>query len=190
MNRSFARLCLATIGTLLLAFGVGMPSAGAASPSTTTEHHATDVFADLRPCDTTTGIYYRITTTYNSVEHESFTGPDSGQFTFTQTGTFTAVPTEVLRDANGDPVLNENGDAIPVGDPLPGETFTGKFTVWGGGSFSSHGSVFTFTFNVRGVGSEGTTFSEHDVNHITAGPGDPEDPNTLVRVAFNHDNCR
>ena len=50
--------------------------------------------------------------------------------------------------------------------------------------------MFTFTSTVRGVGSEGTAFSEHDVNHITAGPGDPEDPSTLVRVAFDHDNCR
>jgi len=188
MHTRLLRRLLATSGALVLAFGISMSSAAAGTPTTTTEHQGTDTFADLRPCDDS-GQYYAITLTYNSVEHENNIGPNAAQFTFTQTGTFSAVPTEVLRDANGDPILNEDGEATPVGDPLPGETFTGKFTAWGGGHFNDHGSEFTFTFNVRGTGSEGTTFSEHDVSHMTAGPGDPEDPNTVIRVIFDHDHC-
>ena len=68
--------------------------------------------------------------------------------TFTQTGTFTAAPLE-------DPSL---------------PSYTGKFTTWGG--FNANGSTTngTFTFNVRGTGSDGSTFSNHNVEHSNQRP--------------------
>lgn len=176
---------IAVMSVVLLGGGGAVWAAPA--PETVIEHGATETFADVVPCNDQLG-YYAITTTYNSVEH--FAGTDtSGHFTFTETGTFTASPTNVLLDANGDPVLNEDGEATPT-TPRAGETFSGKFTVWGGGSSNSNVSTTTFTFMVRGTGSEGTTFGAHNVAHVTTdGPGDPFDPNTATRVAFDKSHC-
>lgn len=182
MNKTLGRSAMAALGSMALAFGLGLAPA-AAAPTTVTEHGGVDVFADTRPCDDS-GQYYRITATYNEIDHES-----DNHFTFTQTASFTAVPSNILRDANGDPVLSDEGDAIPIGDPLPGETFTGHYTVWDGGNLNSHSSTDTFTFNITGTGSEGTTFSEHSVSHVTAGPGDPEDPSTIIHSMFQKDVC-
>lgn len=59
--------------------------------------------------------------------------------------------------------------AVPLEDPsLP--SFTGKFTTWGG--FNQNGTVVngTFTFNVRGTGSDGSTFSNHVTDHFNTRP--------------------
>jgi hypothetical protein len=68
--------------------------------------------------------------------------------TFTQTGTFVAVPLE-------DPSL---------------PSYTGKFTVWG--NFNQNGNTVngTFTFNVRGTGSDGSTFNNHQNGHFNVRP--------------------
>jgi hypothetical protein len=152
------------------------------------EHAGSEVFGGTVPCHPELG-FYRITTTYNAVFHVT-QNANGESFTETETGSFVAVPTEVLRDANGDPIVDEDGNLTPVGDPLPGETFSGHFTSWDGGNFTEHGTVFTATFSVRGTGSEGTTFAEHDLFHFTGGPGDPqEDPNVPVKVAFSKQHC-
>jgi hypothetical protein len=68
--------------------------------------------------------------------------------TFTDTGTFVAVP---------------------LNDPsLP--SYTGKFTTWGG--FNDNGTSVngTFTFNVRGTGSDGSSFSNHVTDHFNTTP--------------------
>jgi hypothetical protein len=151
-----------------------MLSAGGAAHAAPPEHekniekNATETFTDIVPCHPELGDY-DITTTYNEQEHSTSTDDSSGHFTFTQTGTFSAVPS----------AGNTNT-----------ETFTGRFNVWGGGNFNSKQSEETFTFNVSGTGSQGTTFREHDNAHVvTDGPGDPEDPATPVKVAFDHDVC-
>src|SRR6266540_9143 len=81
------------------------------------------------------------------------------QFTFTQTGTFTAVPVSGV-----------------------GPTFTGTFTVWDGGMafnpvFSDEGEIVsadkfvdTFTFTVRGTGSDGSRIFQHQTGHINQNP--------------------
>jgi hypothetical protein len=59
--------------------------------------------------------------------------------------------------------------AVPLEDPsLP--SFTGKFTTWGG--FNQNGTTVngTFTFNVRGTGSDGSTFSNHNTGHFNTRP--------------------
>ena len=66
--------------------------------------------------------------------------------TFTQTGTFVAVPLE-------DPSL---------------PTFTGHLHPWGG--FNDNGEAHTgaFIFNIGGAGSDGSTFHQHELEHFNA----------------------
>jgi hypothetical protein len=54
------------------------------------------------------------------------------------------------------------------GPSLP--SYTGKFTTWGG--FNANGWTMngTFTFNVRATGSDGSTFSNHNVEHFNQRP--------------------
>jgi len=59
--------------------------------------------------------------------------------------------------------------AVPLEDPsLP--SYTGKFTV--GGGFNQSGSTVngTFTISVRGTGSDGSTFFNHNVDHFNVRP--------------------
>jgi len=92
---------------------VGAPAFAQPPPVTTTtvEHNATETFIDVVPSCTVdpNAPAYEITLTYNEVEHITDFGDGRVHETFTQTGTFVAVP---------------------VDDPsLP--TYTGKFTIWG-----------------------------------------------------------
>ena len=96
-----------------------------------------ETFVDIVPSETCSeeGPLYTITTTSNLVMHETIFDDGRVHATFTQTGTFSAVPLE-------DPSL---------------PSFTGKFTQWGG--FNQNGTTVngTFTFNLRGTGSDGST---------------------------------
>ena len=94
------------------------------------------------------GPLYTITTTSNLVEHETIFDDGRVHATFTQTGTFVAVPLE-------DPSL---------------PSFTGRFTQWG--NFNQNGNTVngTFTFNLRGTGSDGSTLSIHQVDHFNERP--------------------
>jgi hypothetical protein len=140
-----------------------LPAASALAANhgkTFTFHNQTDTFVDVLPCTT---IPYQITSVSNGVEHFQLrTLPDGtvvAQFTFTQTGTFTAVPVSGV-----------------------GPTYTGHFTVWDGGMafnpvigpddeiVSADKWVDTFTFTVRGTGSDGSTVFEHDTSHINVNP--------------------
>ena len=133
----------------------------AANPDkTVTFHNQVDTFVDVKPC---TDIPYQLTTVSNGVMHFQLrTLPDGtvvAQFTFTRTGTFTAVPVSGV-----------------------GPTFTGTFTVWDGGSafnpvFSDEGEIIsadkfvdTFTFTVRGTGSDGSRIFQHQTGHINQNP--------------------
>ena len=148
---------------LLAVILAALPAAGAlaANPGTTfTFHNRVETFVDVRPC---TDIPYQLTTTSNGVEHFQLrTLPDGtvvAQFTFTQTGTFTAVPVSGV-----------------------GPTFTGTVTVWDGGSafnpvFGPDGEIVsadkfvdTFTFTVRGTGSDGSRIFQHVTGHLNQNP--------------------
>ena len=113
------------------------PAAFAApTTTTTTEKGLVETFVDVVPTCEGGGPLYRITTTSNNIEHETTFDDGRQHATFTSTGTFTATP---------------------LADPtLP--SYTGKFTTWGG--FNATGSTVngTFTFSVRGTGSDGSTF--------------------------------
>jgi hypothetical protein len=138
---------------------VGLVAAGAllfAAPAfaqpptteTTTQKGLVETFVDVVPSCEEGGPPYTITTTSNLVEHTTTFDDGRVHATFTQTGTFVAVPLD-------DPTL---------------PSFTGRFTVWGG--FNQNGNTVngTFTFNVRGTGSDGSTFSNHVTDHFNARP--------------------
>ena len=139
-----------TVG-LLLVFTAGTATA-APTTTTTTEHGAVETFVDVVPTCEGGGPLYTITITYNEVEHQTLFDDGREHDTFTQTGTFVAVPLD-------DPSL---------------PSFTGKFTVWGG--FNANGTTLngTFTFNLTGTGSDGSTISVHQVDHFNVRPDGAE----------------
>jgi hypothetical protein len=141
-----ARLCgLLAAGLLLTA-----APALAAPPvtETTTEQGIVETFVDVVPTCDESGAPYTITTTSNLVEHETIFDDGRVHATFTVTGTFVAVPLE-------DPSL---------------PTYTGRFTQWGG--FNDNGKTVngTFTFSVRGTGSDGSRLNVHFTEHFNERP--------------------
>jgi hypothetical protein len=141
------RLGLGLLVAGLLSFAA---PALAQPPTHTTTHEKglVETFVDVIPMCEDGGPRYRITTTSNLVEHETIFDDGRVHATFTQTGTFSAVP------------LSDPG--------LP--SFTGKFTIWGG--FNQNGTTVngTFTFNLNGTGSDGSMLSLHQVEHFNVRP--------------------
>jgi hypothetical protein len=134
-------------GGPLLLFG-GTAVAAPPETTTTTQKNLVDTFVDVVPSCEGGGPLYTITTTSNSVEHTTVFDDGRVHATFTDTGTFVAVP---------------------LNDPsLP--SYTGKSTTWGG--FNDNGTSVngTFTFNVRGTGSDGSSFSNHVTDHFNTTP--------------------
>ena len=128
---------------------VGAPAFAQPPVNTTTvQKNLVETFVDVVPSCEGGGPLYTITTTSNLVEHETVFDDGRVHATFTQTGTFVAVPLE-------DPSL---------------PSYTGKFTTWGG--FNQNGSTVngTFTFNVRGTGSDGSSFTNHSTDHFNQRP--------------------
>ena len=185
-----ARHLLAGALAAVLVFGL---SATAASAETVTFHQETTTFGDYVPCvsESTPLEGYEITAIANGVEHFN-ENKNGGHFTFTNTAKFSAVPV-LFADADGDgePDFDEATESFVVAGPREGESFSGKFTVWGGGNFNKSGIVATtFTFSGHGTGDEGTEVNWSSVDHITS-VGDPfEDPAAIVKVAFSRFNCR
>jgi hypothetical protein len=134
-------------GGLLLLFG-GTAVAAPPETTTTTQKNVVETFVDVVPSCEGGGPAYEITTTSNSIEHSTVFDDGRVHATFTQTGTFVAVPLD-------DPSL---------------PSYTGKFTTWGG--FNDNGTSVngTFTFNVRGTGSDGSSFSNHVTDHFNTTP--------------------
>jgi len=108
--------------------------------STETVHQFTETFVDVNPC---TGEPIEVTVTYNGVFHITV-GPNGVHGTFTQAGTFTAVP-------------------FDASDP----TFTGHFAIWGGFNLNPNNEADTFTFELRGVGTDGSVLNFHAVEHFS-----------------------
>lgn len=144
------RLALGLLGAGLLL--IAAPAAVGQPPTNTTTHEKglVETFVDIVPSEICSeeGPLYTITTTSNLVMHETIFDDGRVHATFTQTGTFSAVPLE-------DPSL---------------PSFTGKFTQWGG--FNQNGTTVngTFTFNLQGTGSDGSTISTHQTDHFNARP--------------------
>lgn len=133
---------------LMMIFTAGTASA-APITETNTAKGLVETFVDVVPTCEGGGPLYTITTTSNLVEHETIFDDGRVHATFTQTGTFVAVPLD-------DPTL---------------PSYTGKFTTWGGFNQNSESVVNgTFTFNVRGTGSDGSTFTNSNVDHFNTRP--------------------
>jgi hypothetical protein len=132
---------------LMTVFAAGT---AAAAPVTTTNtaKGVVETFVDVVPSCEGGGPLYTITTTSNQIEHETVFDDGRVHATFTDTGRFVAVP---LDDAS-----------------LP--SYTGKFTTWGGFNDNGRAVNGTFTFNVRGTGSDGSTFSNHVTDHFNTTP--------------------
>jgi hypothetical protein len=132
---------------------VGAP-AFAQPPVTTTntQKNLVETFVDVVPTCEGGGPLYTITTTSNLVEHETVFDDGRVHATFTQTGTFVAVPLD-------DPSL---------------PSYTGKFTVWGNFNQNANTANSTFTMTVHGTGSDGSTFKNHVTEHFNARPSGTE----------------
>jgi hypothetical protein len=145
MLRRLLTVGLVTAGLL----SIGAPAI-AAPPVTQTIHekNLVETFVDVIPTCEEGGPAYTITTTSNLVVHETIFDDGRVHATFTQTGTFVAVPLD-------DPSL---------------PSYTGRFTIWGG--FNANGKTMngTFTLRVHGTGSDGSTFKTHLVEHFNARP--------------------
>ena len=142
-------LPLVVIGLIV---GLAVPAVAAPPVTETfTEHGATETFIDVAPTCEVGGALYQITLTFNGVDHTTVFGDGRVHATFTQTGTFVAVP-------------------LDSSDP----SASGHFTVWGG--FNQNNSTVngTFTFNVNGVFDDGTRISTHLVDHFNVTPSGAE----------------
>jgi hypothetical protein len=140
------RIAAIFLGALLLVMGAG---SAFAAPVTETHHEKglVETFIDVVPTCEGGGPLYEITTTSNLVEHETIFADGRVHATFTQTGRFVAEP-------------------LDAGLP----SYTGHFTAWG--NFNQNGKTVngTFTFNVHGKGSDGSTFRNHNNEHFNQRP--------------------
>ncbi len=129
------------LAVLVLTLALASPAAARAISYTQTFHNVTEVLPhdaqSVIPC---TGAPATITVTYNGVFHINSLPGGEFWMTFTQTGTFTAVP-----------------------DDSTQPTLTGRFTIWGNFNLNERNSNSTFTFTVRA--SDGTVF--HETQHFT-----------------------
>ena len=143
------RLAIGLLATGLLS--VAAP-AFAQPPTTVTTHEKglVETFVDFIPTEPCAeeGPLYTITTTSNLVMHETTFDDGRVHATFTQTGTFVAVPLE-------DPSL---------------PSFTGRVTIWGGFNQNNQSAAGTFTFSVSLKGSDGSRISTQQVEHFNARP--------------------
>lgn len=143
--RSLIRL-LAIVSIL----GLAVP-AWATPPVTETDHvhGVTETIIDTPFCEP--GATHEITLTFNAVEHVTAFEDGRIHVTFTQTGTFDAVP------------LDPSGQAA-----------SGHFAIWGG--FNANGKTVngTFTFNVNGTFADGSKISVHSVEHFNVTPDGTE----------------
>jgi hypothetical protein len=142
----FRRIAAASLTAFLLVVAGG---SAFAAPTTETHHEKglVDTFTDVVPTCEGGGPLYEITTTSNLVEHVTTFANGRRHETFTQTGKFVAEP-------------------LDAGLP----SYTGHFTSWG--NFNQNGKTVngTFTFNIHGTGSDGSTFKNHNNGHVTKRP--------------------
>lgn len=125
-------------------------------------HNATDTIVDVIPC-VAGGALANITLTYNGVFHVSELTSGAGAGTFWATGTQTGTVY-----------------AAPLDPMLP--TYTGHFTTWFGDNNNLHNGSETSTFTVHATGSDGSSFTFHDVAHMSVSA-------TGVAISFDKPTC-
>jgi hypothetical protein len=149
------------LSATLLILTVPRTLAEGAVTETTNEHNITETIVDILPCVGNGEELFEITTTTNVIEHSTFAPNGSMHFTFTQTGDFSAVP---------------------ISDPsLP--SFSGHFTIWSGFNGNNKNATGTFTFTIKGVGSDGSRVDFHETAHFTL------NANGVPTVEFDKISC-
>jgi len=152
------RRALLAIACALAVLGIASTPALAGAEATPVTVH--DAFTDLViEDDVICGQTVDVTLDGKSVLHANTTNPANPfdesawvQVTYTEVGTFEFV--------------------------LNGVTYTGRYTVWFGGSAES-AQAFTFTFSASGTGADGSRIAFHDVAQFTA------TPDGIPRVEFD-----
>jgi hypothetical protein len=138
-----------TLSAVVVAIGLvcaGAPANAGDAPvtKTITQQGVVRTFTDRLPSCERGAPKYVITTTSNRVRHVTRFDDGRRHVTFTDTGRFSASP--------------ESDSSLP--------DYTGKFTAWGGFNVNGTSFVGTFTFSVTGTGSDGSTLSNHSVQHF------------------------
>ena len=138
--------CLLAVLVVAVAALLAVPaasSAGAGAVSSTQNwHNVTETSTDVNPCSGAPGT---LTLTYNAVFHVTTLANGTYWVTFTQTGAFSFVPFDSSQPS-----------------------FTGHFTVWDGDNWNNRNTTETVTFSIHGTGSDGSTLTLHEVEHISA----------------------
>jgi hypothetical protein len=137
------------VGTILIIVVAALVAVPAASPAgagavsfTQNWHNVTETSTDVNPCSGAPGT---LTLTYNAVFHVTTLENGTYWATFTQTGAFSFVPFDSSQPS-----------------------YTGHFTVWDGDNWNNRNTTETVTFMVRGTGSDGSTLTFHEVEHISS----------------------
>jgi len=105
--------------------------------------------------------------TGNGIEHAIINNAGDGWFTSTFTGTVTVVAWTV--DSAGNLVAPDPN--VPI--------FTGHLTTWFGGSFNRSNFVVHDTITFTGTAADGSTFSIHQVDHLSTTPNVAAAPNSF-----------
>jgi len=105
--------------------------------------------------------------TGNGIEHAIINNAGDGWFTSTFTGTVTAEAWTV--DSAGNLVAPD--PSVPI--------FTGHLTTWFGGSFNRSNFVDHDTITFTGTAADGSTFSIHQVDHLSTTPNVAAAPNSF-----------
>jgi hypothetical protein len=138
---------------------------GKAETFTATFKDFEETFPEVNPCS---GVPGTVTVTQNGVFHVTVHPDGHFHLTGTFTGPFTFVP-----DDPSEP------------------TFEGRFTTWFGENHNTNMANATFTFSVRGKGSDGSSLKFNAVAHITAATIDfSTDPPTLTDVVVEFEKAR
>jgi hypothetical protein len=137
------------VGTILIIVVAALVAVPAASPAgagavsfTQNWHNVTETSTDVNPCSGAPGT---LTLTYNAVFHVTTLENGTYWATFTQTGAFSFVPFDSSQPS-----------------------YTGHFTVWDGDNWNNRNTTETVTFMVGGTGSDGSTLTFHEVEHISS----------------------
>jgi len=133
---------LISVVAALVAVPAASPAGAGAVSFTQNWHNVTDTSTDVNPCSGAPGT---LTLTYNAVFHVTTLENGTYWATFTQTGAFSFVPFDSSQPS-----------------------YTGHFTVWDGDNWNNRNTTETVTFMVRGTGSDGSTLTFHEVEHISS----------------------
>ena len=133
------------IGSLAAAaiLALASPASAGSPPLTVTDvqHQETFVDSDVNPCSGEPGV---VTTVVNAVFHITLFPDGRYHVTGTATGTFE---------------FDTTNPAAP--------DYSGRVTNWFGENSNSNSLTSSFTFSVRGTGTDGSTIRFHETAHVS-----------------------